>query len=178
MTKLSVSTALFFWTLSALADPTAKINSGSSANNSAVTQGGIRQGQENLRKQNAITTDTRSDARFGVRNLQQQAESATEKVNPQQKADLYNLGAELLPFVAPYINNIAKACIDKIDYQSPNAEKRAGDCTKEAVGQFQSNPAAFIDRLPASEKQRLEALVQMRVKQSIRPQNKPGYMEP
>lgn len=171
MTKLSISTAVFFWTLVALAEPPIPVY------NAPITQGGLWQGQENLRKQSAITTDASSDAKFNVRNLQQQADGAVSAVNPQQRTDLYNLGSEILPFVAPYINEIAKACIDKVNLQSANAEARVGDCAKEAVGQFQRNPAAFIDRLPASEKQRLEALVNTRVRQSIRP-NRVGYMEP
>lgn len=174
MTKLSASTIVFFLTLSALADPAPP----SPTSYIPVTEGGMRQGQENLKKQNAITEDVRSDEKFGIRTLQQQANDATSAVTPQQKTDLYNLGAELLPFVTPYINEIAKSCIDKIDFQLPFSEIKVGNCAKDAVGQFQKNPAAFIDRLPASEKQRLEVLVNIRTQQSIRPVNKPGTMQP
>lgn len=177
MTKLGISTALFFWTLSALADPPHS-TTGIPIYNAPVTQGGVWQAQENLKKQNALTGETNSDSKFGVRNLQQKADSETSKVTPQQKNDLYNLGSEILPFVAPYINEIAKACIDKVDLQSASAEARVGDCAKQAVAQFQKDPAAFIDRMPASEKQRLQTIVNARVKESVRPVNKPGTMQP
>jgi hypothetical protein len=62
--------------------------------------------------------------------------------------------------------------------QAANAEAKVGDCAKEAVAQFQRNPAAFIEKLSPAEKQKLEALVNLRVQQSVRPVNKPGYMEP
>lgn len=174
MTKIIVYTALCLFALSAQARSPV-----GNDNYIPVTEKGMKQGQENIRKQNATTNDRRSDAKFGIQKLQENAAVETSKSTPQQKADLYNLGADLLPFVAPYINEIAKECIDKVDLQAQNAEALVGNCAKKAVSQFQNNPAAFVDRLPASEKQQVEKLINSRLKQSIRPPaNRPGYMQP
>lgn len=172
--KIILSFALFLTGVSSFAQKPHQYHQGVPVNDAPVTQGGMWQGQENLKNQNSKTDDARSDRKFNINRLENRADKATANVSAEHKADLFNLGAELMPFVAPFINEIAKDCISKIDLQTRAAESKYAECAQQAISQFQKNPSAFIDRLPASEKEKLDNLVKLRTKQSIKPVNGGG----
>ena len=148
-----------------------------SAQTVPITAKGIAAGQKALREQNALNPETKAlDRQFQLQKLQRDAEEATANVSAEQKAQQYNLGAEILPYAVPYITKITQDCVKTIDMKGSDAAAKYSECSKMAVQKFQSDPTAFIKSLPEAEKQRLEALVKQRVEQSIRKPTQ--YMEP
>lgn len=130
-----------------------------------VVRAGVREAQIGLHNQNVVNPNAPDQVGLG----QMQAE-AIKKAGPDATArkQQFNLAAEILPFVAPWINEIAKECISKIPVteETQKASVASAECTKKAVTEFQKNPGAFIEKLSPEEKGKLEALVARRMRES------------
>ncbi len=130
-----------------------------------VVRAGVRDAQIGLHKQNVVDPNSPDPAGLA----QMQAEALKKAGNdPIARKQQFNLGAEILPFVAPWINEIAKDCMSKIsiNLETQKAAEAAAECTKGAVAEFQKNPGAFIEKLSAEDKLKLQALVERRLRES------------
>ncbi len=133
-----------------------------------VVRAGVRDAQIALQKQNAI--DPNLKLQNDLYHLQELQDAAIKKIGPDTlvKTQLFNLGAEILPFVAPWINEIAKECMVQINAAtSQNTEELAAACSQKAITEFQKKPAAFIEKLSPSDKTKLQALVDKRIKENV-----------
>ena len=96
--------------------------------------------------------------------------SQPSKIKKTANSDLvfkqrqFELGAEMLPHVAPWINEAAKPCMNSIKKDDKDALAKSAECTAKALETFKSNPSAFINRLPAGERAKLEAMSQDKLK--------------
>jgi hypothetical protein len=142
-----------------------------------ITSTGIAAGQKALRKQNALNPETVNiDRQFDLDKLQKEADQATSHVTPEQKAQQYDLGAEILPYVATHINKMSQDCVKSIGLSGADAAAKYSECSKQAVQSFQKDPISFINNLPDRERKQLEALVKQKIEKSA---NHPiKYSEP
>lgn len=130
-----------------------------------VVRAGVRDAQIGLANQNVV--DPKAADPVGLKQIQAEAlkSAGTDETSRKQQ---FNLAAEILPFVAPWINEIAKDCVSKISISS-DAQKittASTECTQKAVAEFQKNPAAFIEKLSPEDKNKLQTLVDRRLKES------------
>lgn len=130
-----------------------------------VVRAGVRDAQIGLHNQNVVNPN--SPDTLGLAKMQAEA---LKKAGPDEtdRKQQFNLAAEILPFVAPWINDIAKDCVSKIAVGSDPQKATAAstECTQKAVAEFQKNPGAFIDKLSPEEKSKLQALVERRMRES------------
>lgn len=130
-----------------------------------VIRAGVREAQIGLHNQNVVSPNGPDPV--GLAQMQAEAlkKTATDATARKQQ---FNLAAEILPFVAPWINEIAKDCISKIAVTTDGQKSSvaSAECTRKAVAEFQKNPGAFIEKLSPEEKGKLEALVARRMRES------------
>ena len=161
-----------------------EVNEGPIKPPKAVVSEGLNQAQEKLRTGNVLSeTDTnrnRTDEQFKLRQLQEKAKTATANVSDEQRLQQMNLGASILPYIAPWINSIAEQCMNaiKLDNKVVTAQE-ASRCSEKAVKQYQDNPTAFLNRMPASDRAELEKIIKDKLAESIKEdKNKTGQPQP
>lgn len=156
----------------------------------AVTAGGTHQAQQNLLKQDArsVKLDPNTglplkdangnfiyaddaDTKFNIQNLQKDALEKSSQVETD-RIKQFELGADIIPFIAPWITQVANDCVNRINpRRDDNVEESFAECTRQAVNEFKNNPTAFIQKLPEGAKKRLETLVQEKINASLKPAN-------
>ena len=138
----------------------------------AVVSDNFNEVQNKLRTGNVLSgTDTRrnrTDEQYKLKQLQNQVIKSTSNVSEEQRLQQLDLGAEILPYIAPWINSIAEECMSaiKLDNRSATAQE-AANCSAQAIKQYQDNPTAFLSRMPASERQQLEKIIKDKIAGSV-----------